>query len=71
MPTFSKKIGFDPFWAHRGDFFCGFSAAGHILWLAYSLTVPAAPKGQVHVRTRRRLAHRRNGDRAQGVPVYG
>ena len=30
------------FWAHWGDF-CGFRAAGHILWLAYFLTVPAAP----------------------------
>ena len=40
----SQKIFlfFDLFRAHRGDF-CGFRAAGHILWLAYFLTVPAAP----------------------------
>ena len=34
---------FDLFFrAHRGDF-CGFCAAGHILWLAYFMTVLAAP----------------------------
>ena len=72
LRTFQIYIYFilDSFRAHRGDF-CGFHAAGHILWLVYFMTVLATPRRLndtwVHVGLGREAHHSQTTKR---IPTY-